>query len=118
MVCCNACAFMWATISTSPDCASVTTQVTSPSASNLGAKARPSSTSSVETRWTKGGTWSDKTTLKMFARRARGQSADRLNDVVSCRSRARGNQITHLRGRAWLDPKDHSTIAAAHHGDK
>src|SRR5262245_2713558 len=39
---------MCATISTSPDCASVATQVTSPSASNLGVKARPSSTSLVE----------------------------------------------------------------------
>ena len=55
---------------------------------------------------------------QMFARRARGQSADRLKDVFSCRSRARGNQITHRRGRGWLDPKDHSTIGAAHHGDK
>src|SRR6478609_3564303 len=50
MVCCKACAFMWATISTAPDRASVATQVTSPSASNLGAKAAPSSTSSVEPR--------------------------------------------------------------------
>ena len=64
MVRASASAFIWATISTSPDCASVTTQVTSPSASNLGAKARPSSTSSVETRWAKGETWSGKTTLK------------------------------------------------------
>src|SRR5262249_10957402 len=53
---------------------------------------------------------------QMFARRARGQSADRLKDVFSCRSRARGTKS--LIGRAWLDPKDHSTIAAAHHGDK
>ena len=44
MVRCKACAFMWATISTSPERASVATQVTSPSASNLGAKTAPSST--------------------------------------------------------------------------
>src|SRR5215831_8228756 len=53
---------MWATISTSPDRASVTTQVTSPSASNFGAKARPSSTSSADPRWAKGESWSDKNT--------------------------------------------------------
>src|SRR6188768_1407957 len=46
----KASAFMWATISTAPDRASVATQVTSPSASNLGAKSAPSSTSSVEPR--------------------------------------------------------------------
>src|SRR4051812_27559285 len=39
---------MCATINNSPDCASVATQVTSPSASNFGVKARPSSTSLVE----------------------------------------------------------------------
>src|SRR5262245_16262087 len=39
---------MCATISTSPDFASVATQVTSPSASNFGVNARPSSTSLVE----------------------------------------------------------------------
>src|SRR5262249_17984660 len=41
----SASSFMWATISTLPDLASVTTAVTSPSASDLGAKAKPSSMS-------------------------------------------------------------------------
>ena len=40
MVFCKACAFMCATIRTSPERASVATQVTSPSASNFGAKAQ------------------------------------------------------------------------------
>src|SRR5207342_3544300 len=44
---------MWATINTSPVFASVATQVTSPSASNFGANARPSSTDSVEPRGAK-----------------------------------------------------------------
>ena len=44
---------MCATISTSPDLASVATAVISPSASNLGAKARPSSISAVEPRGSK-----------------------------------------------------------------
>src|SRR5262252_4415901 len=44
MVFASASAFMCATISTSPDQVSVTTQVTSPLASNLGARRRPSST--------------------------------------------------------------------------
>src|SRR5262245_65559865 len=48
MVRSSACAFMCATMSTSPERASVATQVTRPSASNFGANARPSSTSSVE----------------------------------------------------------------------
>ena len=48
MVFCKASAFMCATISTSPDLASVATQVTSPSASNFGVKARPSSASWAE----------------------------------------------------------------------
>src|SRR5262245_1535914 len=48
MVRSSACAFMCATMSTSPERAAVATQVTRPSASNLGANARPSSTSSVE----------------------------------------------------------------------
>src|SRR5471032_1773062 len=41
---------MCATISTSPDFTSVATAVISPSASNFGAKAKPSSTSAVEPR--------------------------------------------------------------------
>src|SRR6516164_8085304 len=44
---CRASAFMCATISTSPEPASVATQVTSPSASNFGHNVRPSSTSCV-----------------------------------------------------------------------
>src|SRR6185436_13686795 len=47
MVRASASAFMCATMSTSPLAASVATQVTSPSASNLGASARPSSTACV-----------------------------------------------------------------------
>src|SRR6516162_4046561 len=47
MVRASAAAFICATISTSPVCASVATQVTRPSASNLGASARPSSASAA-----------------------------------------------------------------------
>src|SRR3954466_6698713 len=54
MVLLSASAFMCATISTSPEPTSVATQVTSPFASNFGANARPSSTSSVEPRDAKG----------------------------------------------------------------
>src|ERR1700722_18395738 len=43
MVLASACAFIWATISTSPDAASVATAVTSPLASNFGVSAKPSS---------------------------------------------------------------------------
>src|SRR4051794_36234206 len=46
----SASAFMCATIRTSPDVASVVTQVTSPSASNFGDSSAPSSTSWVEPR--------------------------------------------------------------------
>jgi hypothetical protein len=53
MVLCSASAFMCATISTSPERASVATQTIRPSASNLGENARPSSTSSVEPRGAK-----------------------------------------------------------------
>src|SRR5215831_15140884 len=59
----RACAFMWATINRSPDRASVATQTISPSASNFGAKARPSSTSSVEPRGAKDESSSDKKNL-------------------------------------------------------
>src|SRR5579872_6674493 len=47
MVFASACAFIWAIISTSPDLASVATAVTSPSASNLGVSAVPSSSSAA-----------------------------------------------------------------------
>src|ERR1700683_3386621 len=47
MVFASACAFMCATISTSPDAASVATQVTSPSASNFGVSAKPSSSAAL-----------------------------------------------------------------------
>src|ERR1700684_765624 len=47
MVFARACAFICATISTSPDAASVATQVTSPSASNFGVSAKPSSRSAL-----------------------------------------------------------------------
>src|SRR5262249_24423996 len=50
IVFCSASAFMCATISTSPVATSVATQVISPSASNFGAKARPSSTCSAEAK--------------------------------------------------------------------
>src|SRR3984885_9376526 len=47
MVFASASAFMCATISTSPETASVATQVTSPSASNFGVSAKPSSRSAL-----------------------------------------------------------------------
>src|SRR6266545_2317811 len=50
MVLASASAFICATISTSADQASVTTQAIRPSSSNLGAKSRPSSTCSVVAR--------------------------------------------------------------------
>src|SRR5665213_2666930 len=50
MVLASASAFICATISTSPEAASVATAVIRPSASNLGAKAKPSSTSAGEPR--------------------------------------------------------------------
>src|SRR5262249_35395109 len=53
MVLANASAFMCATMSTSADQASVTTQVIRPSASNLGANRRPSSTCSAVARGAK-----------------------------------------------------------------
>src|SRR5215472_14133921 len=53
MVFASASGFMCATINTSADQASVTTQVIRPSASNLGANSRPSSTCSVVARGAK-----------------------------------------------------------------
>src|SRR3954469_22486777 len=54
MVLLSASVFICATMSTSPERVSVTTHVTNPFASNFGANARPSSTSSVEPRDAKG----------------------------------------------------------------
>src|SRR5262245_21290277 len=77
MVSRSASAFMCATISTSPELASVATQVTRPSASNLGAKPRPSSTCPVEPRAAKGASSSDKETspaITTIVARAGGRS--------------------------------------------
>src|ERR1051325_8251110 len=54
MVRLSASAFICATISTSPDAASVVTQVTRPSALNLGLRTRPSSVSFAEPESGKG----------------------------------------------------------------
>src|SRR5262245_38850261 len=76
---------MCATISTSPDCASVATQVTSPSASNFGVKARPSSTSLVEPGAANADDWAT--------------SASRAKD------RRLDHSLTACPGRAQRDPR-------------
>src|SRR5262249_7785996 len=94
-------AFMWATINRSPDRASVATQTISPSASNFGAKARPSSTSSVEPRGAKGESSSDK---KNLAQNPKLSSAARADGPAIGRHAARraAHYIGLLRGHDAL----------------
>src|SRR5262249_44459666 len=66
--------------------ASVATQTISPSASNFGAKARPSSTSSVEPRGAKGESSSDK---KNLAQKPKLSSAARADGPAIARYGAR-----------------------------
>src|SRR5262249_19135220 len=81
----KASAFMWATINTSPDRASVATQTTRPSASNFGANARPSSTSSIGPRRAKGERSSDK---KNLVQKPKLSSAARADGPAIARQRA------------------------------
>src|SRR6266849_3636044 len=112
MVCCSAWAFMCATISTSPERASVATQVMSPSASNFGANARPSSTSSVEPRWANvSGRSVDILSAKRMPRAiARGSAVgpahhgDKADLVVRIVPEAAGELRGDGRGAGLLDP--------------
>ena len=92
---------MWATINTSPDRASVATQVTRPSASNFGANARPSSTSSAEPRGAKGERSSDKNNLAQKSKSGVARLGERSKYSPACETRA-AHYIELLRVRDGL----------------
>src|SRR4029077_8120857 len=77
MVFASAGAFMCATISTSPDAASVATQVTSPSASNFGVSAKPSSRSALVPGGAKGDVSDNKAPALRASARSRGAAHQR-----------------------------------------
>src|SRR5262245_14662014 len=117
MVRASASAFICATMSSSPDCASVATQVTSPSASNFGVKARPSSSSLVEP----GAANADESATGALSR---GRSAlahqahesDLLGRIVAERT----DELGRDRGRAeLLDPAQRHAhvLGLDHHGN-
>src|SRR5262245_4064404 len=98
----KASAFMWATINTSPDRASVATQMTSPSASNFGANVRPSSTSAVEPRDAKGERSSDKKNLAQKSKSGIARAGGRSRYRPACQTRAAAHYIELLRARDAL----------------
>src|SRR5580704_2676503 len=77
MVFANASAFMCATISTSPETASVATQVTSPSASNFGVSAKPSSRSALVPGGAKGDVSDNEAPALPASARGRGAAHQR-----------------------------------------
>src|SRR5262249_48641400 len=117
-----------ATINTSPDRASVATQMTSPSASNFGAKAWPSSTSSVEPRWAKGESSSDKESLAQKSKIVVGRAGVRPSTrpawgrriISGSRAGTMPARAGHdLRLRRWARcSRRGSAIRPAHHGDE
>src|SRR6516165_2560406 len=124
----KASAFMCATINTSPDRASVATQMTRPSASNFGAKARPSSTSSIEPRGAKDEVSSDKKNLAQKSESALARRATQISPAMAdagsalYRALARGGWPAcaghHLRLRCQARSGRRSAIGLAHHGDE
>src|SRR5215813_3101164 len=97
---------MCATISTSPDCTSVATQVTSPSASNFGVKARPSSTSLIEPGAAKTGDWTTSAshTKRRSALVHQGHESNLLGRIVAERADElgrdrRGAELLHTAQR-------------------
>src|SRR5262245_55729329 len=106
MVFCSASPFMCATISTSPDLASVATQVTSPSASNFGASAMPSSSSAVERAGAKERGVSAKTKPRDPPGSAIGSAhhGDETDLVVRIVAEAAGELRGDGRGARLLDP--------------
>src|SRR6202051_4935781 len=77
MVFASASAFMCATISTSPETASVATQVTSPSASNFGVSAAPSSRSALVPGGAKGDVSDNEAPALPASARCRGAAHQR-----------------------------------------
>src|ERR1700734_1421548 len=77
MVFASASAFMCATISTSPDAASVATQVRDPSASNFGVSAKPSSRSALVPGGAKGDVSDNEAPTLRASTRSRGAAHQR-----------------------------------------
>src|SRR5438046_6303106 len=109
---------MCATISTSPEPISVATQVTSPSASNFGANALPSSTSSVEPRCAKidGPATESLARAQALSRAHHGDEADLLVRIVAeAAGELRGDR---RRTRLFHAAQRHAHVLGfEHHGD-